>query len=79
MSEDATSTKIKVAGLSDGAISKIKWLLEPAHLFQWTIFIALLYPANVNEMWKEKTLGNRTDLLYILHFQCVKKMLNKRE
>ena len=60
MSEDATSTKIKVAGLSDGAISKIKWLLEPAHLFQWTIFIALLYPANVNQKRKEDTVRNRT-------------------
>ena len=33
MSEDVTSTKVRVAGLSNGAISKIKGLLEPAHSF----------------------------------------------
>ena len=60
MSEDVTSTKVRVAGLSNGAISKIKGLLEPTHSLWWTIFIALLCPANVNQKGKEKTVRNRT-------------------
>ena len=53
---------MEVQGLSSQII---KGLLKPFHSLEWTIFIALLYPANVNQKGKEKTVRNRTG------FKCV--------
>ena len=53
--------------------------LEPAPPLLRTIFVALLYPGNVNQKGKEKAVRNRTDLFQIVCIFNVWKMLNKRE
>ena len=49
-----------------GMPSPIKGLLEPAHSLYVTIFIALLYPVNVSQKVKEKTVRNRNGLFQIV-------------
>ena len=41
--------------------------LRASSSIEWTIFIALLYPANVNQKGKEKAVRNRTNLFVILN------------
>ena len=44
----------------------MKGLLEQAHSLYVTIFVALLYPANVNQKGEEKTDRSRTGLFQIV-------------